>query len=46
LLLYINKISKGAQTFNELFERYPTSPNEYQNWLEEFNLVMGKIRER
>jgi len=46
LLLYINKISKGAQTFNELFERYPTSPSEYQNWLEEFNLVMGKIRER
>ncbi|MHA1946302.1 MAG: NAD(P)/FAD-dependent oxidoreductase [Candidatus Hodarchaeales archaeon] len=46
LLLYINKISKGAQAFNELFERYPTSPTEYQNWLEEFNLVMGKIRER
>ncbi len=46
LLLYINKIAKGAQTFNELFERYPTSISEYPAWLEEFNNIMEKIRER
>ncbi len=46
LLLYINRIAKGAQTFNELFKRYPTSPDGYENWLEEFNTIMGKMRER
>jgi hypothetical protein len=46
LLLYINKIAKGAQTFNELFDRYPTTSNEYLMWLEEFNTIMDKIRER
>ncbi len=46
LLLYIDKIAKGAQTFNELFERYPTTPDEYLVWLEEFNTIMDMIRER
>jgi digeranylgeranylglycerophospholipid reductase len=46
LLLYINKIAKGAQTFNELFQRYPTSCDEYPMWLEEFKNIMEKIRER
>ena len=46
LLLYIYKIKKGAQTLNEIFDRYPTSPDGYEDWLEEFNVIMGNIRER
>jgi geranylgeranyl reductase family protein len=44
LLINLYKIARGVQSFNALFDNYPKSPNEFPEWLEEFHLIMNKIR--
>ena len=44
LLLHLYKIAKGVQKFDNLFERYPNSPQGFLEWENEFLSVMNDIR--
>ncbi len=44
LLYNLYKIVKGVQKFDNLFERFPNSPEEFPEWENEFTTVMDNIR--
>ena len=44
ILFQLSKIVRGAQYFEKLFIGYPDNPNDYPDWLAEFNTKMESIR--
>ncbi len=44
LLLNLYKIAKGVQKFDKLFDRYPSTPQEFPDWENEFLSIMNDIR--
>ena len=44
LLLNLYKIARGVQKFDRLFEKYPSSPQGFSEWENEFLSIMNDIR--